>query len=318
MTLLLFRRGPLDGLVYYQFLYVLLLSGHVLNNICVFLCLLVGSLLLGICVSFAEWAAYFLYKKLFVFIIYVCCVSCVTSEVAILFQQHLNFNTYFLHQFPFRTYFLYFTVPAKNLIDTFSTHFRSFSQIHLQFTHLRLKPPQPVHWILSITNLNSLMNIFRRTLGAAIIVKFSADCSSGVIEWLESVGVAFGCQESKSFLGFQHKTNNSVENDDKSYCPYITWFIISNRTVYLSQLGLFLLREHRLGRGSRSLLGNQSFYFRQDCCLPLVEGNYLVKFITLLGKGYHSLEKRGRSCSFTDVMMACANFCCLVWRKVGS
>lgn len=30
------------------------------------------------------------------------------------------------------------------------------------------------------------------------------------------------------------------------------------------------------------------------------------------------MEKRAKFCSFTLVMMLCANFCCLVWKKVGS
>ena len=218
MALLLFRWWSLDGLVYYQFLYVFLLSWHVLNNISIFLYLLVWSLFMSICVFFAEGAADFFHKKLFILVIYICCVFCVTSELGILFQQHLNFHTQFLHQFSFCTYFLYFSVPTKNFIDTFFAHFRSFSQIYLQLTHLRLKPSQPFHWILSITHLHGLMNILRRTLGAAIIVKFSGDGSGGVIEGFGSIGLALWSQESKSFLGFQHKTNNSVENDDKSYC----------------------------------------------------------------------------------------------------
>lgn len=52
--------------------------------------------------------------------------------------------------------------------------------------------------------------------------------------------------------------------------------------------------------------------------LPLVEGDDLVELITDLEQMYHSSEKSFRFFYFKLRISAAQNFCCLVWKKVGS
>lgn len=52
--------------------------------------------------------------------------------------------------------------------------------------------------------------------------------------------------------------------------------------------------------------------------LPLVKGDDLIELVTELEQMYHSSEKSFRFFYFKLRISAAQNFCCLVWKKVGS
>lgn len=92
--------------------------------------------------------------------------------------------------------------------------------------------------------------------------------------------------------------------------------IMSQSNACKSKLNVFLLSGLLCGRSP--LFGNEGLDLGKHSGLPLVERYNFVELITISDLAYHSFEKRPMFCSFTLVMMLCTNFCCLVWKNVGS